>query len=116
LEAEKRAASSTGAVASQTTIVEAAAERTLPPVLPESRATNSETRAVNSPKAQNPTDTQAAADRGVLDFFRDTTFNVTLDGYYSYNFNRPVGRINLLRAYDVSSNSFSLNQATIVIE
>ena len=29
------------------------------------------------------------ADREVLDFFRDTTFNVTLDGYYGYNFNRP---------------------------
>jgi hypothetical protein len=50
------------------------------------------------------------------DFFADTTFNVTIDGYYSYNFNRPIGGINLLRAYDVSSNSFSLNQAAVVIE
>src|SRR5579859_3152018 len=49
-------------------------------------------------------------------FLADTTFNMTLDGYYGYNFNQPVGRINLLRAYDVSSNSFSLNQATMVIE
>ena len=49
-------------------------------------------------------------------FLADTTFNMTLDGYYGYNFNRPVGRINLLRAYDVLSNSFSLNQATMVIE
>lgn len=55
-------------------------------------------------------------DRGVLDFLRDTTFNVTLDGYYGYNFNKPIGRINLLRAYDVMSNSFSLNQAAVVIE
>jgi hypothetical protein len=55
-------------------------------------------------------------DRGILDFFRDTTFNVLLDGYYAYNFNHPVGRVNLLRAYDVSHNSFSLNQAAIVIE
>lgn len=55
-------------------------------------------------------------DLGVLDFFRDTTFNVTLDGYYGYNFNRPVGGVNLLRAYDVQSNSFSLNQAALVIE
>jgi hypothetical protein len=55
-------------------------------------------------------------DRGVLDFLRDTTFSVTLDGYYGYNFNKPIGRINLLRAYDVMSNSFSLNQAAIVIE
>lgn len=58
----------------------------------------------------------AATDRPLLDFLRDTTINMTLDGYYAYNFNRPVGRINLLRAYDVSSNSFSLNQATMVVE
>src|SRR5689334_3780265 len=49
-------------------------------------------------------------------FLAGTTFNMTLDGYYGYNFNRLVGRINLLRAYDVMSNSFSLNQAAIVIE
>jgi Putative beta-barrel porin-2, OmpL-like. bbp2 len=55
-------------------------------------------------------------DRGSLDFLRDTTFNVSVDGYYGYNFNKPVGRINLLRAYDVMSNSFSLNQASVVIE
>ena len=51
-----------------------------------------------------------------LDFFRDTTISATVDGYYGYNFNRPVGRISLLRAYDVSSNSFSLNQAVISVE
>lgn len=45
-----------------------------------------------------------------------TTLNMTMDGYYAYNFNRPVGRVNLLRAYDVSSNSFSLNQATVILE
>jgi hypothetical protein len=50
------------------------------------------------------------------DPLRDTTINVTMDGYYGYNFNRPIGGINLLRAYDVTSNSFSLNQASIVIE
>lgn len=38
------------------------------------------------------------------------------DGYYGYNLNRPVGRINPLHVYDVSSNSFSLNQAVISIE
>jgi hypothetical protein len=55
-------------------------------------------------------------DRSTLDSLRDTTINVTLDGYYGYNFNRPAGGINLLRAYDISSNSFSLNQASVVIE
>jgi Putative beta-barrel porin-2, OmpL-like. bbp2 len=55
-------------------------------------------------------------DSKVLDFFRDTTINVALDGYYAYNFNSPVGRVNLLRAYDVLSNEFSLNQASLVVE
>ena len=55
-------------------------------------------------------------ERGVLDFFQDTTINLGIDGYYGYNFNRPVGRVNLLRAYDVSSNSFSLNQANLIVE
>jgi Putative beta-barrel porin-2, OmpL-like. bbp2 len=64
----------------------------------------------NPPPQANP------EDREFFDFIRDTTFNVTLDGYYGYNFNRPVGGINLLRAYDVTSNSFSLNQAALVIE
>lgn len=43
-------------------------------------------------------------------------FGATLDGYYGYNFNRPLGRVNLLRAYDVLSNSFSLSQATLILE
>lgn len=55
-------------------------------------------------------------DRAILDFFHGTTINGALDGYYGYNFNQPIGRVNLLRAYDVSSNSFSLNQANLVIE
>ncbi len=45
-----------------------------------------------------------------------TTLNFVVDGYYGYNFNAPIGRVNRLRAYDVSSNSFSLNQAAIVLD
>jgi hypothetical protein len=56
------------------------------------------------------------ADRKALDFLHDTTLNVSLDTYYAYNFNDPVGRVNVLRAYDVLSNEFSLNQASIVLE
>lgn len=48
--------------------------------------------------------------------FGGTTFNVNFDGYYGYNFNKPVGRVNLLRAYDVTSNNFSINQAGLIIE
>jgi hypothetical protein len=55
-------------------------------------------------------------DRKTLDYFRDTTINLALDTYYEYNFNDPVGRVNLLRAYDVLSNEFSLNQADVVLE
>jgi len=50
------------------------------------------------------------------EFLRGTTVNVLFDGYYGYNFNNPIGRVNLLRAYDVSSNAFSLNQAALVLE
>ena len=55
-------------------------------------------------------------DRKALDFLHDTTINLNLDAYYAYNFNHPVGRVNSLRAYDVVSNEFSLNQAGIVLE
>jgi hypothetical protein len=45
-----------------------------------------------------------------------TTVNVFLDTYYSYNFNQPIGRVNLLRAYDVLSNAFSINQTGLIFE
>lgn len=45
-----------------------------------------------------------------------STLNVLFDGYYEYNFNHPTGRVNSLRAYDVLSNAFSLNQAAVVFE
>src|SRR5262245_2577323 len=44
-----------------------------------------------------------------LDYMHDLKFGAALDTYYSHNFNRPIGRVNLLRAYDVTSNNFSLN-------
>lgn len=51
-----------------------------------------------------------------LDFLRRTDIEVGLDTYYGYNFNDPIGRVNLLRAYDVSSNAFSLNQASVILK
>jgi hypothetical protein len=42
--------------------------------------------------------------------------NFLLDAYYGYNFNQPIGRANALRAYDVTSNSFSLNQTVALFE
>jgi hypothetical protein len=77
------------------------------------------------PSVQLVSGTQAAAaesstltpqERKNLDFLRDTTVNIGIDGYYEYNFNAPIGRVNLLRAYDVLSNSFSLNQASVIFD
>ena len=68
------------------------------------------------PAGKTPPPVLTADDAPTLQFFRGTTINLGIDGYYGYNFNAPVGRVNLLRAYDVSSNSFSLNQATLMLE
>ena len=52
----------------------------------------------------------------MLDFFRSTTLNFNFDGYYGYNFNEPIGQVNQLRAYDVTSNSFNINQVDLILE
>ena len=66
--------------------------------------------------AQAQQQTLQPQDRKTLDFLQDTTVNLTVDTYYAYNFNHPVGRVNLLRAYDVLSNEFSLNQAAVIFD
>src|SRR5271167_2003174 len=66
--------------------------------------------------APPPVQTLTPSDRSTLDGLNGTTINMVFDGYYEYNFNNPIGRVNLLRAYDVSSNAFSLNQADLVME
>jgi hypothetical protein len=58
----------------------------------------------------------AASHGGAADLLHGVTINALLDGYYEYNTNDPIGRANYLRAYDVSSNSFSLNQADLIVE
>ena len=63
------------------------------------------------------TDTVAGTAKSIIaDTLRGMTFNVALDTYYEYNTNHPIGRVNYLRAYDVSADSFSLNQADVVVE
>lgn len=44
------------------------------------------------------------------------SLNYTFDGYYGYDFDHPIGRVQYLRAYDVLSNAFSINQAGIVLD
>ncbi len=60
--------------------------------------------------------TQNAAATSVLPTFLPggATLNYMFDGYYEYDFNHPIGRIQYLRAYDVLSNSFSINQADVM--
>ena len=74
------------------------------------------TSSAQSQSAPVEPSTLTTRDRASLDFLRDTTINIGVDGYYAYNFNAPVGRVNLLRAYDVLSNSFSLNQASVIFD
>src|SRR5262245_48502646 len=70
---------------------------------------------LNQPTA-GPAAVNAAEPNSVLGFVPGTTLNFYLDGYYGYNFNRPVGRVNLLRANDVLSNNFTLNQLGLILE
>src|ERR1039458_1296223 len=60
--------------------------------------------AATQPPASGVAETPAAAAPKVTaDLLRGMTINAMLDTYYEYNFNSPVGRVNYLRAYDVSS-------------
>jgi hypothetical protein len=63
-----------------------------------------------------PATATSPQDQQTLSFFRGTTLSFGMDGYYGYNFNAPIGRVNLLRAYDVTSNSFNINQASVIVE
>jgi hypothetical protein len=66
--------------------------------------------------SDTPGEHAIAGDRAILDYLHGATLNFALDEYYGYNFNKPVGRVNALRAYDVLSNNISLNQADLVFE
>jgi hypothetical protein len=70
----------------------------------------------NAAVSASPASALTETDRGILDYLRGNTVNVMFDGYYGYNFNAPVGRVNLVRGYDVLSNTFSINQADVVFD
>ena len=81
-------------------------------------ASNGVPAATDPPPSQPPAaqPVLTADDRSTLDFLHGTTINLALDTYYEYNFNHPVGRVNLLRAFDVLSSEFSLNQADVIFD
>jgi hypothetical protein len=62
----------------------------------------------NAPAQQAPPPQQ--------EWWREITFGTTLESYYQFNFNEPADRLNLLRAYDGSANSFSVGQAAVIVE
>ncbi len=70
----------------------------------------------NSSLAQPAQSSSATPEKSPLAFSDGTTLNFDFDGYYGYNFNHPIGRVNLLRANDVTSNNFTLNQVGVIVE
>ncbi len=71
--------------------------------------------AEQTPKAE-AVESATKPEGALADLMHDVVYGGGLDLYYGFNFNRPVGRVNLLRAYDVTSNNFSLNQASLLME
>ncbi|WP_035347915.1 outer membrane beta-barrel protein [Edaphobacter aggregans] len=69
--------------------------------------------AVTSAPRSASTTAQSTSFPGVLP--GGATLNFLFDGYYGYDFNHPLGRVQYLRAYDVLSNAFSINQTGIVL-
>ena len=68
------------------------------------------------PVQQTPATSTAKTPIIPLELPGGATLNFLFDGYYEYNFNDPVGRVNYLRAYDVLSNAFSINQTGLIFE
>jgi hypothetical protein len=89
-----------------------AASATIPSTPPPATAVLSSTSA---PSGATPASAPATP-KVAADLLLGVTINAMLDGYYEYNTNAPIGRVNYLRAYDVSSNTFSLNQADLILE
>jgi len=59
----------------------------------------------------------APSDSAILTFFQNTEVSGFVDGYYSYNFNKPASRrAGNERNFDVQHNSFSLNMAELALE
>ena len=83
---------------------------------PAAPVTQTVAESVAVPAVAAPTETQTAQAGSGKNFLHGTTLNLLFDGYYGYNFNRPIGRDSLLRAYDVSSNSFTVSQGAVVLE
>ena len=84
--------------------------------LPSAKAPGSaETKPAEPDNSKSP-DNANQQDSGFLDFFRKVEVSGFIDGYYSYNFNKPSGRTNVLRNFDTRNNEFALNLAELAFE
>jgi len=99
-------------IAARLSVLEAEGHHVVPrgigpdPAAVSTPATTAPAIAADTSASANPAGalpTLTAADAPTFAAFRGTTISVGVDGYYGYNFNEPIGRVNLLRAYDVSS-------------
>lgn len=68
------------------------------------------------PAAQAPAADDQTNGNGALKFFKEVEVSGFIDGYYSYNFNKPAGRTNQLRSFETRNNEFALNLIEIVLE
>jgi hypothetical protein len=50
------------------------------------------------------------------DPWENITFGATLEAFYEYNTNDPLGRVNLLRAYDTRANVLGIQQVAVVVD
>ena len=71
---------------------------------------------VQEPTGQSASSNPPAAAPAASFLPAGATLNYYFDGYFEYNFNNPTGRVNDLRAYDVLSRVFSINQADLVVD
>ena len=69
-----------------------------------------------APPVETPPADAAPAQQPPVDDLHGLKVGAALDTYYGYNFNHPIGRVNLLRAYDVTSNNFTLDQANAILD
>ncbi len=66
-----------------------------------------------SPEEPAPAAAQAPATASPWD---NITFGTTLEGFYEYNWNDPLGRVNLLRAYDTRANVMGIQQVALLFD
>ena len=111
-------AAATPAPPSASAAVSAPAQPGSPPPPSSSTASTNSTTSATTDSAGQPQSTPTPAIAGVLPTTLPggATLNYAFDGYYEYNFNQPPGRVNNLRAYDVLSNTFSINQADVMFD